>query len=454
MSDRQGWSEQLARFSEDSPYSPFDEETGTGLERGEPTAAELAVPYAAPGRDADHAIGVLYRADHETLDDGMCRQARTHARALSDAGIPLVLRSIANRVRTLDPITHERVVVLSADDILAPEVYREVGKLRSAVVRQTAVCVNHMVIESARHLWMVLVPDYVQNDPKAVDNLLGASIVYTPWERDRVSRDVIDVLNRVGQVWLQCERNREAFVSSGLDPERVRIVPNASVIPELHRRAPTEARLFYTIGKWEPRKDQHRLIGAFLRSFYPGDAAMLYVKTHEYRQWQSYPSIDDSIAHWLADERVRANGWTADLFKARVLVDTRILTDEDIVGLHHLANIYVSASHGEGWDYPAFDAVATGNRLVHVGFGGSEDYAPASALRIPWKLGPVEPEYGWEMGASWASYTDDELEDALLEATPQCTEVDLTRFAPASVGKLMRQNVDELVARLYPGLVL
>ena len=84
--------DQLQRFQQ--PLALFDEEG----HRREPTIDELD-GYTAPGNAADYPVGLLYMADHETLDDGICRQVRTHARALSDAGCPLRLQTISNRVR-------------------------------------------------------------------------------------------------------------------------------------------------------------------------------------------------------------------------------------------------------------------------------------------------------------------------------------------------------------------
>ncbi len=463
----EGWAKQLERFQEGSPFSSYNEKTGEGLQRGEPTAEELRDQYAAPGRAADHELGVLYRADHETLEDGMCRQARTHARALAAAGIPLALRSVNNRARIKDPVTKERIIVIGSDDALDPEVYRQVGELRKKTIRRTAVCVNHTVITSASQLWRLLVPGYAQNEPKAVESILKASIVYTPWERDRVASDLIDLLNNVGQVWLQCERNVKAFVDSGLNPEHVRLVPNAfesdAVLYQLARgrkRALRNhgSRAFYTIGKWEPRKDHHQLLGAFLRAFTPAGRDTLYLKVHDYREWQGYPTVDESVQHWLAQREVRAQGWTAENFRTRVFVDSRFLSERGIAELHLANDVYVSASHAEGWDYPAFDAASIGNVLVHVGFGGSEDYDREGDIRIPYKLGPVDTAYQWEPECQWAHYDVRELEAALGYARPRpvATEVPVDGFDAYEAGHMgwkMARLVRELAAETGQPLV-
>lgn len=406
--------DQLSRFEAGSPYSKFDPETGEGLARAEPTEAELAEPMVAPGRPAEYETGIVYRADHETLDDGMCRQARLHARALAAGAVPVSLRTIRNLIRRGDRI------LTAGDDLLSPSVWEEVGRLRHVQFRKTALAVTHLVITDGSALMRLLVPAYLQNEPKAVADVLSRQVIYTPWERDRVAPDVIEVLNKVGQVWLQCIRNVNAFVESGLSPEKVRMMPNAydDTSPLCRPPPARRGRRFYNIGKWEPRKDQHALIGAFLRTFGPGKAS-LYVKTFDYRPWKDYPPAKRSVALWLEDPRVIAKGWTAELAARDCIVDTRRFSEEQIVKLHHLSNIYATASHAEGWDYPAFDAVSAGNSLVHVGFGGSEDFAchAADDERVGWYTGPVHPDYEWGE-SKWAVYDETELDRALSAVTP------------------------------------
>jgi glycosyltransferase involved in cell wall biosynthesis len=447
-------SEQLGAYHLDSPFSPYDPKTGEGLDRADPTASELLVPYVAPGKPADVPIGVMYRADHETLDDGMCRQARTHARALARAGVPLALRTIANRVR------HGNEHLIAADDVLSEAVWNEVGHLRQVVMKRTAILIVHAVIQSPRHLFRLLVPDYLLGDEKAIAHGLGSSIVYTPWERDRVNPEIIKILNKVGQVWLQCKRNVDAFVASGLDPQKVRLVPNA-YDPDAMRyrvslRPPAPGKRFYNIAKWEPRKDQVALLGAFLHAYKPGDAASLFLKTFDYRRWPGYLRAREAIGYWLEQPEVKAQGWTAENVKRHVFIDERVFSDDQLTRLHRLSNVYVSASHAEGWDYPAFDAVACGNRLVHVGFGGSEDYARPDDVRIPFTMSGAHPSYQWEKEAEWAVYDFADLVNALKTVEPLVVRMSpgsLRRYSISNMGARMRLNVSELAEKVAPELI-
>ena len=441
-------------------YQPYDPATGEGLTRPPPTAEEINDEYVAPGAAATHPVGVLFKADHETLADGMCRQARVCARALSDAGVPLMLLSIQHTVR------HGALVYRAAGDaMLHPDVYAQVGLLRHTTVSNPAVVVYHTVITSAEALRGLMLPDFAAGAGTVADRVLSAAICYTPWERTTVDPEVIRFLNRVGQVWLQCDRNAQVFIEAGLDPERIRMVPNpydpenlCATIPDRVPERPSGAR-FYTIGKWEPRKNHHGLIGAFLSEFTPEASANLTIKASHFGTWKDYPAPRESVMHWLNDETVRANGWTPELVGRRILIFEDFWTDDDIANLHARGNIYVSASHAEGWDYPAFDAKTADNVLVHVGFGGSEDYADATDHKVPWHLEPAHPTYGWEKNAGWAVPTLADLRAALRVAaanpvtTPRVRRVDLAeKYNARAIGVRMRDLVVELSRATNPEL--
>src|SRR6185436_1924412 len=238
---------------------------------------------------------------------------------------------------------------------------------------------------------------------------------------------------------------------------KIRIVPPA-FIPNtalaylsLHHPTPPQTQAFYTIGKWEPRKDHHRLIGAFLREFKPTETASLFVKTTPFGEWQDYPATPGaSMAFWLRDPLVKANGWTLENYRSRVRIHTELFSEEKIETLHRLSSIYVSPSHAEGWDYPAFDALLAGNELVHVGCGGSEDYAPPSTLWVPYQLGPVHPGYvqmlNWHPESEWAEYSIEALSRTLRQAQPperrnlQRSHA-LHRYSAPRIGELMKRSV-------------
>lgn len=444
--------DQLGKFSRPM-YDPYDAQTGDGLTRPEPTAAELANETSAPGRKADHEYGVLYNADHETLDDGLCRQVRLHARALADAGLVVKLQSIAHVVRHGD-----MTWPMAGEDVLAAEVVQQVRPLKRVSIEKPLIVLRQLVLSDPQVLRRILVPGHLAESKGATERLLARTIVYTPWERSTISPEIASMLKRCGQVWVQCQDNLEAFATR-IPKEKLCIVPNAYDPNALVCSPPPEVprgRRYYNIGKWEPRKGQHALLGAFFMAHRPTDEATLTIKTREFGNWDGYPSYRTSLYQWLQDSRVRNNGWTHENVESRVRVMTSVVSDELIAKLHHLNNIYVSAGHAEGWDYPAFDAVSAGNRLVAVGYGGPRDFRRYEDVLLarPLRFTAAHPGYGWEPEAKWASYDVEQLSQLMLRAELPERRAHpreaLRVFSAESVGKLMRTLVVSLAREVDP----
>ena len=407
-----------------------------------PTDADFEKEVAAPGEPALLPIGVNYYAPWRSAFDGLGEHSRRSVVALAGSGLPVALRPLA------DP----RFLV---DSDVDPNVIRQVDWLRRISFSKVPVAIHHMIIQHPRQLeYQVCPPGARLSGFEAERAVYAASIVYTSWERSSVSRELAEILNRVGRVWVPCEANREAFDRAGV---RADVVP-CPYDPRVHgpskigapygSESVPEGKRFYAIGKWEPRKNYHALIGAFLQAFKPEERASLFIKTGSWGKWENYPSPEESLAWWAS----RCPLWTPQMIRQRVRVSSRMVSASDITELHRVNNIYVSVSRGEAWDLPAFDAVAAGNTLVHTGYGGSQEYAPEKSVWIPWSFEAVkQPEYGWEPDAEWAVAMEHAIAQSLRMAEPPTARVHyprLNRYLSAAVGQRMRGLVLAFAAGL------
>lgn len=433
--------------------APHEAPEGTGILDGgkarPPTAAELANPVVAPGEPALLPIGIIYQANWQKLADGIARHARAQVRALSASGLPVALRTIATGR-------------MAVDEEIDPEVLEEIGYLRSTSLSKTAIAIRQTIIHNANQLHNLICPPGGRLAGFAAERAVyDATIVYTSWERSTVDKSIVEILERCGQVWVPCNTNADVFVSAGVPEEKVRVVPQPydpcrhlpSQIPEPRGSRDTPpGKRFYAIGKWEPRKNYDMLIGAFLKSHFPTEKASLLIKTHGWGGWENYPEPMQSVIDWLKDPAVQALGWTPELFQKRVRILTKQLSDERMNKLHEQNNIYVSPSHGEAWELGAFDALCAGNTLVHVGYGGSEDYAPSGSVRVAYRMMPVHEGYGWEEDAQWASCGEGDLQEALRLAEPPERRIHpphlYGNYGTYAVGQIMRRNVLFLARKL------
>lgn len=441
-------SEQLSEHAGDERHRLLDEE-GEIRKGGTPTPTiqELEQSYVAPGRKAQLEWCIAYHAYWKNEADGMARHAREQIKALASTGLPVRLQTLSQQV------------VLNEE--LAPEV-QELSYLEGISSTSTAIAIKHVVFNRSDWLRELICPSGIRNSLSrdVVDRVSKSTIIYTSWERDKIHSQLVELLNEVGQVWVPCEANSEAFRLSGVRPSLLRVVPcpydpseHVVAAPRGSDKVP-EGRRFYHIGKWEPRKNQHRLLGAFLLAFTPKDKASLLIKTSAFGQeWGGYPPLEESLRFWLDDERVRQRGWHEAQVDRLVRIVSQKIPVEELQKLHQRNNIYVSSGLGEAWDLPAFDAKLAGNRLVYVGYGGPEDYAESADVEVKWdEFTDVHPGYSWEREAQWAKVSVEALSEALIRAEPPkerlVPRTYCQRYGTASVGQLMQRYIRELAEEL------
>jgi glycosyltransferase involved in cell wall biosynthesis len=283
-------------------------------------------------------------------------------------------------------------------------------------------------------------PSDMQQQLALRDKIYGNTIVYSVWERDRIDPAIAKHLARVKQCWVPCQQNAALLVKSGVSEDRVHVVPHPYVEDDsfrVHRKRPPAffggKKRFYSIGRWEPRKNFAQLIHAFIEAFEPGEATLT-IKYSGNGQWPGYPTVEQKrkvIEDFGYSDCIQLIGGTIDR--------------SHILRLHFENNLYVSASHGEAWALPAFDAKLAGNRLVYVPWGGVCDFASDDDLAVPFALTPADPSYRWEHGAQWASPSLSDLTEALRRAQlPEKYELParFERFGLEAVGQKMRILVD------------
>lgn len=440
--------DQLGGFAGDERHQLLDEngEVRQGAVPT-PTIQEIEHSYVAPGRKAQLDWSISYHAYWKDEADGMARHAREQIAALVMTGLPVRLQSLGQKM------------ILNED--LAPEV-KALSYLEGVSSTSTAISIKQAVFNRPDWLREAICPSGIRNSLSldVAARVSKSTIIYTSWERDKVHPQFVELLRGVGQVWVPCEANRKAFVLSGLRPDRVKVVPcpydpaNYDIAaPRGSDRVPPGKR-FYHIGKWEPRKNQHRLLGAFFLAFTPKDKASLLIKTSEFgHEWSGYPPMEESLRFWLGDPRVQEQGWTEAQADRLVRIIAKKIPLEELKRIHAMNNIYVSSGLGEAWDLPAFDAKMAGNRLVYVGFGGPEDYAEPQDVRVDWsEYTTVHPGYLWEPEAQWAKVSVEQLMKGLRAAQPAEERLVprsyCSKYSRHAVGLLMKRNIQELAEEL------
>src|SRR6185295_1274929 len=117
---------------------------------------------------------------------------------------------------------------------------------------------------------------------------------------------------------------------------------------------------FYYVGAWTQRKNPTGVIRAFCHAFTRADPVQLLLQC----SGASLESIAAAAgSSGMGSERAPS-----------IRPSVAPLTDEGILDLHRTADCFVTASRGEAWNLPAFDAMLAGRHVIAPRGQGSDDF--------------------------------------------------------------------------------
>ena len=289
----------------------------------------------------------------------------------------------------------------------------------------------------------------------------GPLIAHTVWETDRMPDHWPALLNAVDRIVVPTEWNRGVFTEGGVTAP-ITVLPHIACDPTLGDGGvplglPDDVVVFYTISRWDQRKQPAAVIRAFAEAFTAADPVALVVKTTPTTQFP------------IPGEWGGASGilGTTMLEVARILRDypsppvVRGEIEEwapaRIAGLHTRCDCFVSLTHAEGWDLGAFDAATYGNPVIATGWGGPLSYLDADAsFLVDVDLVPVEhfERHSYSPKQHWAEPRLDHAVELLREVAADLgaarrralLQRDRLRadYAPARVVEILREGVPEL----------
>ena len=406
------------------------------------------LPPFREGTKAVNPEGIGFYAPWDEPFSGFPEHSRRNALALSGSGIPVHLRSMSAKVYT----------ALTGEE---KRIHAQVKSLVDASIG-TYVSQLYMFVPFDELLQMNASNAFLEPAELLAVNAL--KIFYNVWERQSMPDSAVRVLNTIGQTWVACQDNKDMYLRSGVEEQRIRVVPmpyfeDDPLLKLAGRTRKPGPPRFYHISKWEPRKEVRNIIGAFLMAFEPGKAK-LFLKINDLKaKIQDYPQGVEACMHeWVQHERVKTNNWTIPLINRDILIIKRMLPADQIVKFHEVGDCYVTLSRGEGFDMPAFDAKLASNMMIYTPSGGPQDFAePGRDILVP-KTGtvPAHPFYRW---GKEATYIDYDLETAISayqvafdkiisgNSASKNTGYLEEGFSAKNVGARMRRNLEELLEK-------
>ncbi|HEX2189281.1 MAG TPA: glycosyltransferase family 4 protein [Longimicrobiaceae bacterium] len=193
---------------------------------------------------------------------------------------------------------------------------------------------------------------------------------YTMFECARIPPAWVRQAEQCALVVVPARASYDAWVRSGVSPERMRISP-LGIRRELFDPLPEPLPLtddggrpvasygtrFLNVAELSLRKNLLGLLRAWLRATRAGDDAILLLKCSVWRSglWELFR---DDLADVCREE---GRGFED---AAPVLLMMGYVPDAEMPRLYRAATHYVSLSFGEGWDMPMTEAAAAGLSLV------------------------------------------------------------------------------------------
>lgn len=194
-------------------------------------------------------------------------------------------------------------------------------------------------------------------------------VMIQPWEFGGAPAEWVSQVNsKVDQIWVPSNWVRDCYISSGIDPNRVKTIPNGVDCDLFSPEGPTfklvtkKTFKFLFLGGTIGRKGIDILLDVYLKNFKASDDVCLVVKG------QSGVVYDDAgMSDYIS--RISKNPNLPEIEYIR-----EGLIEADIAALYRACDCLVIPYRGEGFCMPILEAMATQMPVIATGAGASEDF--------------------------------------------------------------------------------
>jgi glycosyltransferase involved in cell wall biosynthesis len=266
-----------------------------------------------------------------------------------------------------------------------------------------------------------LTPDIFPNIKfEGVAKKVGCTI----FETDGVPQHWVKYCNRMDELWVPSQFNVETFSRSGVDPQKIRVVPipvDTNFFTPQKEKLDVEGQkkftFLYTFAfNW--RKGFDLLLEAYLKEFSSSDEVSLILKVYE-DQGVKQDEIKELILRSVADK--------IDLTRKDLphyaIID-KPLGQEDLRKLYNACDLYISTDRANGWGMPCMEVMAMGKPAATIDWSGSTEFMKQNNSLLIKPTGRLIPVDGRLVGIrpvlysgqKWAEVSVDEVRRVMRSA--------------------------------------
>ncbi len=233
-------------------------------------------------------------------------------------------------------------------------------------------------------------------------------IGYTMLEVDGFPADWVWQANRMNEVWVPSDFNRQGFLASGLK-RSVHVIPLGVDTNYFHpgikaHRNPMGEFVFLSIFEWGERKEPWLLLRAFNEAFSAREPVRLLCKVI---------NRDGSLS---LKQEIRKLGLKESGGRVSYLFNLEF-PHYQLGSLYRSADCFIASSRGEGWDMPLMEAMACGLPAIATDWGAHKEFLHegiAYPLRSRGTV-PAVARCPYYAGFSWADPDLEHLRHLLRE---------------------------------------
>ncbi len=205
--------------------------------------------------------------------------------------------------------------------------------------------------------------------PKDEDPKGAKWIIMQPWEFSQLWNETAETFKKADEIWTPSNFSRQAIVNSGIDFDKVQIIPNG-IAPEIFKPSddkidlPTDKKFkFLFVGGTIYRKGIDILLEAYSTIFSSEDDVCLVIKDMGGESFYKNINAKEKI------EELRQKEGSPE-----IIYINDYLPDADMPKLYRSCDVFVSPYRGEGFSLPTLEAMSCGLPSVVTKGGSTDDF--------------------------------------------------------------------------------